>query len=420
MSKRSIGILILLAVIGFYAFGTGFHFFYRFFYSLVLILAMGAGWSWLGLKGIDVQLLRTSSRGQVGAYMEGRVRLTNRIRLPKSWLEVVEVTDLPDPSSGRGLAMVRDQVRAWRTETYLSRRGVFTTGQIEITSQDPFGVFRFRRRFLSPQTYTVLPVVLPLPDVDPFLASLPSDGRLTHHWDHITTDVATVRDYAYGDSYRRIHWPYTARMNTLMVKEFDIGVSAESWIVLDLEAAVHVGVAADPVENSEEAAVTVVASLVNRFAEFALPVGLAVSGSANSVQRPNSSPEFPGKLMESLAVVRATGTINLERFLYELGQNFSRFNSLTVITPSTRPEWVHALVELRRRGVSVKVILVDPQGYGEASSVDPVLELLTANEMVSYVVRRGQPLNEALGSSINSPARGRTGQIQGTLGGGIS
>ena len=34
MSKRSIGILLLLAIVGFYAFGTGFNFFYRLFYAL--------------------------------------------------------------------------------------------------------------------------------------------------------------------------------------------------------------------------------------------------------------------------------------------------------------------------------------------------------------------------------------------------
>ena len=412
MSKRSIGILILLGIIGFYAFGTGFSFFYKFFYSLILVLSLCLGWAWLGLRGIDIQLLRTANRGQVGGYMEGRVRFRNRNRLPKSWLEVVEATDLPDPTSGRGLAMVRDQVRAWRTETYLRRRGVFTTGQMDVTSQDPFGMFQLRRRFLSPQTFTVLPAVHPLPDLDPFRANLPSDGRVSHHWDHITTDVSSVRHYTEGDSYRRIHWPYTARMNTLMVKEFDIGVSAESWIVLDMEAGAHVGVDLDPVENSEEVAVSVAASLVNRLAEFGLPVGLALSGSSNAVHRPNTSPEYPGRLMEALAVVRASGDTTLERFLYDLRPIFSRFNTLTVITPSVRLDWVQALVELRRRGVSVRVVIVDPQGYGSEFSIDPILQSLAANELGFYVVRRGQDLNEALGSSILGGRTRSAGQMQ--------
>ena len=396
MSKRSIGILILLVIIGFYAFGTGFDFFYRFFYALILLLSLGLVWSWLGLQGIDLNLFRTETRGTVGGYLVGRIRFRNRIRLPKSWLEVVEVTDLPDASTGQGLAVIGDQVRAWRTETYLSRRGVFQTGQLEVTSQDPFGLFRLRRRFLDFKTYTVLPAAHPLPDMDPRLANLPSDGRVTRHWDHITTDVASIRKYNEGDSYRRIHWPYTARMNSLMVKEFDMGLSAESWVVLDMDTSVHVGVDADPVVNTEETAVIVAASLIARFTEFSFPVGLAANGGNKHVYRPSTSPEHPGRLMETLAIVRASGTVSLERFLYDLRPSYSRFNTLTVVTPSSKTAWTTAIGELRRQGVNVSVVMIDPQDYGEAPSIGPVLQALAASDIPSYLVKKGVPLNECL------------------------
>ena len=404
MSKRTTAILILLAVIGFYAFGTGFNFFYRFFYALILLLSLGLVWSWLGLQGIDLELFRTASRGTVGGYLVGRARIRNRIRLPKSWLEVVEVTDLPDPSAGRGLAMIGDQVRVWRTETYLSRRGVFQTGQLEVTSQDPFGLFRLRRRFLESKAYTVLPATHPLPDMDPLLANLPSDGRINRHWDHITTDVATIRHYSEGDSYRRIHWPYTARMNSLMVKEFDMGLSAESWVVVDMQAGVHVGVDADPVVNTEETAVTVAASLIARLAEFSLPVGLAANGDNRYIQRPNTSPETPGRLMETLAIVRASGSVGLERFLYDLRPSFSRFNTLTVVTPSTETGWVYAIGQVRRQGVNVRVVMIDPQDFGEAPSIEPVFQSLAANDVPSYLVKKGVSLNECLRSPFSRRA----------------
>lgn len=400
MRKRSIGILLLLAIVGFYAFGTGFDFFWRFFYVLILLMGLGFAWAWVNLRGIEVQLTRSASRGQVGGYLEGAIRLSNRIRIPKSWLEVVEVTDLPDPSQGRGVALVKDQVRAWRTEIYLSRRGVYQTGQVEVTSQDSFGLFRLSRKFLSPQSYTVLPATEPLPDLDTSLAGLPSDGRATRHWDHITTDVASIRHYVDGDSLRRIHWPYTARMNSLMVKEFDMGLSAETWVILDMESKVHVGVADDRVENTEELAVTVAASIIGRLVELAIPVGLAASGGQSVVLRPNSSPDHLGRLMEALAAVRASGTASLERFVYDLRPSFSRFNTLTVVTPNTQADWVPTLASMRRRGINVSAVLIDPEGYGKAPSVDTIIESLSANETPGYVVKRGQSLNEALRSSV--------------------
>ena len=404
MSKRSIGVLLLLAVVAFYTFGTGFTFFYRFLYVLLLLLAMGLFWAWFSLRGINVQLNRSTSRGQVGGTLEGRITLTNRTRWPKSWLEVVEVTDLPDPSQGRGVALAGRQGRDWKTEVYLSRRGIYHTGEIEITSQDPFGLFRMRRRFFQTQDYTVLPATEPVPDLDPAFANLPNDGRAMRHWDNITTDVASVRQYNPGDSFRRIHWPYTARMNSLMVKEFDMGLTAETWVVLDLDSGVHVGIDVDRVNNTEELAVTVAASLITRLDQLSVPVGLAASGYSGLFLRPESSPEHHGRLMERLAVVGASETTTLERFIYDLRPYLNRFNTLTVITPSPQTEWVTALDSLRRSGVNISVILIDPQGFGNASGMESVLDSLFRYEVPSYLVKRGQPLNQALHSPLTRNA----------------
>ena len=330
--------------------------------------------------------------------------MINRTRLPKSWLEVVEVTDLPDPSQGRGTALGIRQRRSWQTETYLSRRGRYRTGQIEVTSQDPFGLFRLNRRFLLPQDYTVLPATEPLPELDSTFVNLPNDGRTMRHWDNITTDVASVRQYSHGDSFRRIHWPYTARMNSLMVKEFDIGLAAETWIVLDLESRVQVGIDLDRVNNTEERAVTIAASLISRLVDLSVPVGLAASGYSGCIFRPDSSPEHHGRLMETLAVVRAAGTTTLGRFIYDLRPSLNRFSTLIVITPSPYTEWVTSLEYLRRGGVKISVVLIDPQGYGDAPSADPVIESLLGHQIPSYVVKRGQPLNEALRSSLTRHA----------------
>ena len=291
MNRRTLGIGILVLVVGFYTFGTGFTFFFSFLYTLLLVLALGLVWAWINLQGLEVKLVRTATRGQVGGYLEARIEIHNRTRLPKSWLEVAEVTDLPVESAGRGLALVREQTRSWRIETHLTRRGVFQTGQVEVVSQDPFGLFVLRRRFFEPNTYVVVPATVPLPDLHPQLAGLPLDSRFTQPSGQVTTDVSSIRAYAYGDSYRRIHWPYTARMNSLMVKEFDVGISAESWVVLDMHQLAHFGLAPD---NTEELAVTVAASLVNRMFECSLPVGLASNGDFNYVLRPGQQPGRPG------------------------------------------------------------------------------------------------------------------------------
>ena len=290
MNRRLIGIVALLLVVGFYAFGTGFEFFFRFLYVLLMVTVIGFVWAWLNLRGIDLSVTRDANRGRVGGYLSGQVSIINRTKMPKSWLEVAEATGPSADTSGRGLALIREQVRTWRIQTYLAKRGVYRSGQVRLISQDPFGLFRLCRDFSDLHHYIVFPAVEELPNLDARFAGLPSDSRTTRHWDQITTDVASIRSYVDGDSTRRIHWPYTARMNELMVKEFDMGLSAEAWVLLDMHQMSHYGADLDEVDNTEELSVTVAASIIERLMDQSMPVGLASNGDQEHIYRPDSSP----------------------------------------------------------------------------------------------------------------------------------
>ncbi|MEC7747822.1 MAG: DUF58 domain-containing protein [Chloroflexota bacterium] len=396
MNKRFIGMVVLLLVVGFYALGTGFDFFFRFLYVLLLVSGIGFVWAWLNLRGIDLRVTRDANRGQVGGYLAGQVSIVNHTRMPKSWLEVAEATGPSADSSGRGLALVGEQVRSWRISTYLAKRGMYHSGIVKLVSQDPFGLFRLRRDFIDPHPYIVFPAVEALPDLDARFAGLPSDSRATKHWEQITTDVSSIRSYVEGDSMRRIHWPYTARMNELMVKEFDMGLSAEAWVLLDMHHLSHYGIEQDDVNNTEELAVTVAASIVGRLMDQSMPVGLAVNGDREHIFRPDSSPEQRGRLMETLSEVRAYGQITLQEFIYGLRSHLNQFNALTLVTASVEPEWIASLTHLRRQGVEVSVVLVDRSSFGSPTNMSVPLEALSANLIPVYMVRQGDNLNDAL------------------------
>ncbi len=390
----------LLLVVGFYALGTGFDFFFRFLYVLLLVAGIGFVWAWLNLRGIDLQVTRDANRGQVGGYLAGQVSIINHTRMPKSWLEVAEATGPSANTSGRGLALVREQVRSWRINTYLAKRGVYRSGQVRLISQDPFGLFRLRRDFVDPHPYIVFPAVEPLPDLDVRFAGLPSDSRSTRHWEQITTDVSSIRPYVEGDSMRRIHWPYTARMNELMVKVFDMGLSAEAWVLLDMHQTSHYGVDLDEVNNTEELSVTVAASIVDQLMNHSMPVGLATNGDQGHISRPDSSPEQRGRLMETLSEVRAFGQRPLQDFIYAVCAHLNQYNALTVVTSSVDTQWVESLHYLRRQGVEVSVVLVDRSSFGSPTNMSAPLEALSANLIPTYLVRQGDSLNDVLQTPV--------------------
>ena len=413
MNRRFIGMVVLLLVVGFYALGTGFDFFFRFLYVLLLVTGIGFLWAWLNLRGIDLKVTRDANRGQVGGYLAGQVSIVNHTRMPKSWLEVAEATGPSADASGRGLALVREQVRSWRIRTYLAKRGVYRSGIVKLVSQDPFGLFRLRRDFVDPNPYIVFPAVEALPDLDARFAGLPSDSRATKHWEQITTDVSSIRPYVEGDSMRRIHWPYTARMNELMVKEFDMGLSAEAWVLLDMHHLSHYGIELDDVNNTEELAVTVAASIVNRLMDQSMPVGLAANGDQEHIFRPDSSPEQRGRLMETLSEVRALGQVTLQEFIYGVRSHLNQFNALTVVTASVETQWVASLTHLRRQGIEVSVVLVARSSFGSPTNMSVPIEALSANLIPVYMVRLGDNLNDALLAPVREIPRSWTSGVAG-------
>ncbi len=418
VNRRTLILLALLVVPLFYAISTGFDFLYTLLYAILLLLIVGASWAWVNLQGLEVRVTRSGDRGQVGAYLEGRVAVTNRTVIPKSWLEVTElVNDVPEPG-GRGLSLDRRQTRGWRIETYLARRGLYEGGHVRITSQDPFGLFRMGKDFSDPHSYIVYPAVEPLPNLDSRFASLPSDTRLTRFYDQVTTDVASLRVWRPGDAYRRIHWPYTARMNAPMVKEFDIGQAAQFWILLDLDRSSHhypegsqrpeipeANADGEPwrfqPENTEELSVTLAASLAQRLMDLSLPVGLAVNGDNGRLLRPDNGTDHLSRLMETLASASAVEANSLPEFLQSMRPHLNHFHSVTVVTANTDPDWLAALLDLKRGNVTTSVAVVDPASFGSNRTVGPVVEAAAANLVPAYVARYDMSLDDTLTQPMN-------------------
>lgn len=71
-----------------------------------------------------------------------------------------------------------------------------------------------------------------------------------------------------------------------------------------------------------------------------------------------------------------------------------------VVTPSVEEGWVAALRELRRRGVGAVVIHVEPSTFAPAPNSLGIIALLAAGGFPTYLVKRGQPLEEALSQKI--------------------
>jgi uncharacterized protein (DUF58 family) len=257
----------------------------------------------------------------------------------------------------------------------------------------------------------VYPLTVELPHFHLPTGELPGGGAMRRRTHYITSNVSGVRDYFPGDSFNRIHWPSTARTGRLIVKEFELDPTADVWLFLDMQGAVQAErrwdeetteVAAlrssrSPLQPStEEYTVTIAASLARHFLSRNRAVGLIAYGQKREVIVPDRGERQLTKVMETLAVVRAVGTIPMAQILTAEGKSLGRNTSAIVISPSDDIAWVERLRDLRRRGILGLAIVPDASTFGRPAQTQSVHAALQQCGIHSYRVREGDSLEAAL------------------------
>lgn len=413
--RRARTALILWVVIIIAATATGRQLLFRLVYLMTAILVLSFLWTIFNVYWVRLVRQTRSRRAQVGQLAEERFVVHNTGFLPKLWLEVRDVSTLPGHRASRVVNSVAPRsYRGWLVKTRCLERGVFRLGPVSLASGDPFGLFRMERHLPATSQILVYPATVDLPGFEPPVGVLPGGDAVRRRAQYITTNVAGIRDYAPGDSFNRIHWPSTARLRQLMVKEFELDPLADLWVVLDMERAIQVG-EVDIAEASditalwesgykfelapttEEYGVTIAASLCKHFIGLSRTVGLITyGGEGRRVIQPDRGERQLNKVLEQLAIVRAGGRVPVEQLLVAEERLFGRNTTVVAVTPSTSKEWVNRLRELRQRGVRTMAVVLDASTFGAAPSSLNVMTALSANGIPSFAIECGAALEQAL------------------------
>ena len=391
--RSAVVVAVLLALCVIFALATGFWLLFRLAYVLLAAIPLCYLWARLNLLGLDVSVVRLIDRAQVGQTTDERIVVRNTTFLPKIWLEVDDPSNLPGRRGGRVVSLAGKAFRSWRTQTLLTRRGVYTVGPLTVSSGDPFGLFRASRRYGEQSSIIVYPPFFDLPHFTVPPANLPGEGRFRKRTHYVTPNASGVRDYVAGDSFNRIHWRSTARMGKLMVKNFELDPASDIWIVLDLQRGAQAG-SGD--ESTEEYGVKVAASVARHFLNQNRNVGLMLYSDKLEIIEAERGGQQITRILESLAVARATSEVRIGDLLNVEGRRFGRHTTLVVVTPSVSEHWVLALLQLTGRGVKVAAVLLEPSTFGGSENALLVVGALAAADVWTYLVKRGEDLSTAL------------------------
>jgi uncharacterized protein (DUF58 family) len=416
-SRRVIWILLGLSLIALAA--TGSVIYTRMTYLWGILLLGNWLWSRASLRGISLTRKPRLRRAYIGQIFEERFEIHNPGRLPRLWLEVHDKSALPGTRGSHVITLIGGrQRRSYLARTRLMQRGIFGLGPTILASGDPFGFFPREREMPTEDNLLVYPMMVDVqsfPNPPGMLTGGEALRRKTHH---VTPNAAGVREYAFGDSLNRIHWLTTVRRDKLMVKEFELDPQADIWLFVDAERGAHSSLPYTPADlsknvflheqledvklppTSEEYTATVAASLARFYLRQRRAVGLVSSSQSATLLPPDRGGRQLGKILESLALLRADGSLPLSGLIEAQAQHITRGSTIVVVTPTVRRQLSISLDFAVRRGLKPIVVLIHARSFGGPPGTEELGQNIKAMKVPVRCVAYGADIPAALVTSV--------------------
>jgi uncharacterized protein (DUF58 family) len=345
-----------------------------------LVLFVTVVWKRHALDQVYYWRRWTYRRGFPGEQLPVRIEVENRKLLPISWLSSVDMwpwnvgpsdekilgpSHLENSGELVNLYSLRWYQRIERQyQLMLRKRGVYLLGPVELRSGDLFGMYENTRELESTDRLVVFPELLPLtsllpPTHDPF-----GDRRSVRTLFDDPNQPMAIRPYQPEDSFRRIHWPATARTGSLQVKTYQ-PVSARAMVVC-LNAATQAQYWMGMNSRRLEYLIKVAATLTYQATLDGYSVGLLSNGClAHSDQPfhipPSRSSDHLATLLTALASVTPFTTAPFERYLVQSIPHMPYGASVLIITAVLTPDLQASLLHLKRYRQHITLITLSAE-----------------------------------------------------------
>ena len=355
MRPRALVMLILLVWLAILGLATGFSLFYKLGYIIGTGLVIGYFWNYLNLWKVTIAAERRTGVAYTGESFDVRIWAKNAGFFTKSRLDIRDWSTVGGATQVTPIILGSHQTRSWIVSILCTRRGSYTLGPLEAHSEDLFGFFYKTKLLKTKSEIVVYPKIVELPSITTLRTRFMDEGTRSQKSQSSTPQATSIRQYEFGDTVNRIHWPMTAKHGELMSKEFDVNFASEAWIALDLESAYH---EIDGNNSTDETAATVAISLAKRLMHLGTSVGvLSQSSTTTAIPLGRGQPHLI-RILEFLAFSKADSNIGLDQIIEQSMHRFGKNCTLTVITPKTSDDLAKVLRHLSDQGISVSVVQV--------------------------------------------------------------
>jgi uncharacterized protein (DUF58 family) len=368
--------------------------------AALLLATLVTGFAWPHWLVKRLSVTRSGpQRAEEGETLHFHVEVRNQGWLPRFMVEAVD--RLPFVGAADGMAGTGEKTlgvvayigghstRSFDVPVLCEKRGFYQLGPVGLASSFPLGLAEARRH-----TNGGVPTLTIYPDIFSIVA-LPLSGTPSeiHRGGFLlpegagAAEFSGLREYRRGDNPRHVHWPTTARLNELMVKEFEPLASASLYLALDLSADANVGQGR---HSSFEYAVRIAASIARYATNNNMPVCLSGAGARSLAIGLGTGEAHFSSLLDALAVVDADGAIPYATALQDVAMRCRHGQTVVVFLsePEARvSDTIQAIALLRARGANILAVAFERESFlDEAARPSPWVGLLDSG--VTYLTLR--------------------------------
>lgn len=380
--------------------------------GLLLGVSVGVAWLWarVCLRYVAVERRFSQHRAFFGEQIDMTQIFTNGKPLPIPWMSVDdEVPGTLEVDSAEVLPSARTRTVELRTAVSIgwyerltrhysikcTARGEHEFGPMEISSGDVFGLFRRSETITTPETLLVYPRYVPVEKLGITARQPFGDFKAIQHLATDPLRLRGIREYAYGDNPRHVHWKATARRGSLQTKIFEPVATPQLFIFCNQDTFSRVWEGIDL--ETLELTITVAASLANYGIEHGYMVGLQVNAFSPSSDTqvkiaPSRDPGQFTRILENLARIKGWSGLPMEELISAERRNLPRAATIVLVTGVVTEDMLGVLTALRRAGHPVT--LVETAGARRAKNSETErapAEALRTQGIIYYLVEDVDP-----------------------------
>lgn len=361
-TKRGFSLLALAAA--FYLGGRLFGTYELYLLALSLTVFLAAGWLWTLLSGRKavVEVRVDPPTAVAGDSLEVRVGVRNGSLLPLMGCEVVvslRASGAEDVVVESPLVLPR---RTWTT-AHLSQpvwRGVYELEQPVYVLTDPLGLAQVKRRVEARPQVVVVPRIARVEGFNAAAGRLLGIGDLGGRGSRGGGEFRSIRPHQPGEPLSRIHWPSTARLNALMLRELEDAPRANGMVVLDGWQGAVVG---EYPTDTFEKQVELVGALADGVLRKGRPVMVLAHGAHDLFLNLEPIPADRQRLLQALAGVTASAVQPVGEAIARAMTYGARVLSVAVVSAGHDPGLAASLQHLVRSRVGVVLVHVSAASY---------------------------------------------------------